>query len=283
MKPSSNQPSPIGETLDLPTVGRLIGMFAGLSAGQRVDAATTRRAIADQLARIIDADVWMWARSRMPTEVAQPVIFDSIEGGFRDEAERAAFICALYDPAISEAYNRSLQIDAGMQVPGGDGDDHPPRTRPLDTIMPDGSPQREQWRTRTGLSDGIVCMVPLGGPSWSGIGFHRREGRTPFTMREIDIVHLVMAQLGPLHRAGTDVPANSDVLFQFRPRERQVLLYLIAGDSTKQIAAKLGLSHHTVGDYVKVIYRRLRVSTRAELLRLFMPGGQPARPPSFRD
>jgi len=52
------------------------------------------------------------------------------------------------------------------------------------------------------------------------------------------------------------------------PRERQTLERLLAGDSEKQIASKLKLSHNTVHHYVKSIHRHFDVSSRAELLNL---------------
>jgi DNA-binding NarL/FixJ family response regulator len=41
---------------------------------------------------------------------------------------------------------------------------------------------------------------------------------------------------------------------------------LLAGDSEKQVAAKLGLSQHTIHVYVKALYKHFKVATRAELL-----------------
>ena len=41
---------------------------------------------------------------------------------------------------------------------------------------------------------------------------------------------------------------------------------LLAGDSEKQVAAKLGLSRHTIHVYVKQLYKHYEVSSRAELL-----------------
>ena len=41
---------------------------------------------------------------------------------------------------------------------------------------------------------------------------------------------------------------------------------LLEGDAEKQVAAKLGLSKHTVHEYVKMIYQQLGVSSRSELL-----------------
>ncbi len=50
------------------------------------------------------------------------------------------------------------------------------------------------------------------------------------------------------------------------PRQAETLERLLAGDGEKQIAAKLGLSRHTVHEYVKSLYRRFGVSSRGELL-----------------
>ena len=46
---------------------------------------------------------------------------------------------------------------------------------------------------------------------------------------------------------------------------------MLHGASEKAIASQLGLSRHTVHDYVKQIYRRFDVSSRAELLARFIP------------
>ena len=50
------------------------------------------------------------------------------------------------------------------------------------------------------------------------------------------------------------------------PRLRQTMHSLLAGDSEKQAAAKLGVSPHTVHVYVKSLYKRYKVSSRGELL-----------------
>lgn len=53
------------------------------------------------------------------------------------------------------------------------------------------------------------------------------------------------------------------------PRQRQVLACLLHGDSAKQVARRLGLSVHTVNEYVKALYRRFNVQSRAELMARF--------------
>jgi DNA-binding NarL/FixJ family response regulator len=49
-------------------------------------------------------------------------------------------------------------------------------------------------------------------------------------------------------------------------RMEQTLRSLLVGDSEKQVAAKLGLSQNTVHVYVKALYKKYGVSSRAELL-----------------
>lgn len=49
-------------------------------------------------------------------------------------------------------------------------------------------------------------------------------------------------------------------------RERETLEGLLSGASEKEIASRLGLSVHTVHQYVKSIYRRLEVTSRAQLM-----------------
>ncbi|MFD1875690.1 LuxR C-terminal-related transcriptional regulator [Hymenobacter bucti] len=60
-------------------------------------------------------------------------------------------------------------------------------------------------------------------------------------------------------------PAGSSV--DLTARERQVLEGLVDGLSEKQVAARLELSTQTVHSYIKQLYRKLHVRSRAELVR----------------
>ncbi len=53
-------------------------------------------------------------------------------------------------------------------------------------------------------------------------------------------------------------------------RQRQVLEFLLAGDGEKQVAAKLGISKNTVHNYVTALYRHFDVSSRSELMAIFI-------------
>jgi DNA-binding NarL/FixJ family response regulator len=50
------------------------------------------------------------------------------------------------------------------------------------------------------------------------------------------------------------------------PRMRDTLDALMTGASEKEIAARLGVSPHTVHQYVKALYRRFEVTSRPELM-----------------
>jgi DNA-binding CsgD family transcriptional regulator len=60
------------------------------------------------------------------------------------------------------------------------------------------------------------------------------------------------------------------------PRHGQTLERLLAGDSEKQIATRLGVSRNTIHVYVTALYRHFNVSSRGELLARFVrqPAGQ---------
>ena len=51
---------------------------------------------------------------------------------------------------------------------------------------------------------------------------------------------------------------------QLTDRESEVLLRVAKGYTLPEIGVQLGLSRHTIADYVKQIYRKLNVSSRAE-------------------
>ena len=58
--------------------------------------------------------------------------------------------------------------------------------------------------------------------------------------------------------------ANAMPEVQLTERETEVLLRVAKGYTLPEIGVQLGLSRHTIADYVKQIYRKLNVSSRAE-------------------
>ncbi len=62
-----------------------------------------------------------------------------------------------------------------------------------------------------------------------------------------------------------EIEAN---LLHLTPRESEVLRLIAKGYSVKESAKLMDISHHTVSGYIKEIYRKLHVNSRAEAASL---------------
>ncbi|MGH3127689.1 MAG: response regulator transcription factor, partial [Gaiellaceae bacterium] len=63
---------------------------------------------------------------------------------------------------------------------------------------------------------------------------------------------------------------------ELTPQELQIALQVAEGKTNKEVGAALFLSHKTVEFHLSRIYRKLDISSRAELIRRFVEGGVPA-------
>jgi DNA-binding CsgD family transcriptional regulator len=132
-------------------------------------------------------------------------------------------------------------------------------------LIPDrrwyGSPFVHDYRKRWRLDDSIYGGTRSVDGNYAGIGLFRAWGRRPFDEEDARLAELFAEGCkGAVFASGGRLrPALS-------PRQEQTLQCLLTGDSAKQIAHKLGISVHTVGDYVKSVYRAHHVNSRAELL-----------------
>lgn len=95
-----------------------------------------------------------------------------------------------------------------------------------------------------------------------------RDGR--FGKRHWRMIELFLDEARPFIHPEKAQEAERQLDKPLSPRLRQVLECLLRGDGTKQVAARLGLSIHTVNDYTKELHRRFGVSSRSELLALFV-------------
>jgi DNA-binding CsgD family transcriptional regulator len=223
-----------------------------------------KRMLLEGLARLVEADMWLWSTAvfnpHIPGDVAS---VSMVDGGWIDGQERGRVLRCLNDPKLcattasvfESVRERHVTIDREFV--------------PLDT---DRRNIEVAFRAG-GIGHFLLSFYPLGDTANSGCGFYRRLDGPPFTDRDRAVVHVVLSQVDWLHRLGLDAPAKDTVL-QLSRREREVIAFLLVGDSQKQVARKLRLSEHTVGDYVKQIYKRFAVNSRAELLAHFISGGQ---------
>lgn len=108
----------------------------------------------------------------------------------------------------------------------------------------------------------------------STLWVHRGIGADPFTPRERRLLSLMHDQVAVLvggALAGGEEPGVRDL----PRRPRQVLGYLLEGLSEKEIATELGLSKPTIHEHATRIYRHFDVSSRAELLAIFIGRNRP--------
>ena len=82
-----------------------------------------------------------------------------------------------------------------------------------------------------------------------------------------------------LELQGSDLELAPTPLRVLTPREREVARAVVDGLSDRQIGEHLVLSHHTVRQHVRQIYRKLGVDSRVALTRLLLT----TRPPEVRE
>jgi len=113
--------------------------------------------------------------------------------------------------------------------------------------------------------------------------FKRAAGDRPFTVEERELVHLFRSESDWIFRRESGPPRHlADGL---TPREQETLGLLLTEASEKEMAARLGISPHTVHDHVKKLYRKLGVGSRAALMALAFssePDGGAAAAPLTR-
>lgn len=154
----------------------------------------------------------------------------------------------------------------------------------LDRLFPrqhwHNSPTYCDFWQKLHLDDCIQAGVMLGGEGAQPTdGFHvrisRPAGHAPFTPRQWKLVQILFDELRWMYAP----PANPSPLEKLPSRLRRVAEHLRQGLSEKEVASQLGLSRHTVHDYVKQLYRQFTVSSRAELMAhlLASPASAPAR------
>ena len=129
-----------------------------------------------------------------------------------------------------------------------------------------------------GLDHGMMCYqsLPVVRGVVSGVSLWRAAGEREVGPRDRALIREAYAAIsqmlgGPLARPSEPSPAD------LAPRVRQVLRCLLEGDGDKQIAARLGLTRHTVNQYTKTVFQHFRVESRAELLARWVRRGHPAR------
>ena len=147
----------------------------------------------------------------------------------------------------------------------------------IDLGLPDGSGITlirvlDEFRAMQGKSTTIIVSTVMNDDE--SIFTAIRSGADGYLLKEETLENLV----GMLQGIREDKPPLSPaiamrLLTHFRakpeddllaPRERQVLQLLAKGFTVQRVADMLGITHNTASGYVKDIYRKLNVNSRAE-------------------
>jgi DNA-binding CsgD family transcriptional regulator len=131
------------------------------------------------------------------------------------------------------------------------------------------SPAFCEYLRPSGVDDGMISLVLVSDGMAHGIALFRPPGEPRFSSRDRRILHLFHTELAR-HLNGDLAPPGCDPISRLPPRLRQVLVCLLEGDSESQVAPRMGITPATTHQYVKALYRRLGVSTRAELMAQFV-------------
>jgi DNA-binding CsgD family transcriptional regulator len=142
-------------------------------------------------------------------------------------------------------------------------------TRTRRQLVPDAVWYRsdsQALRRLNGVDHQITSVYQLSdGEGISVACLQRAVGEHDFSPREQRLLNFFHAEIGRLIGRQL-VSATEPGRENLSPRLRQTLACLLEGDSEKQVAARLGISHATAHQYVTALYRRFAVRSRAELL-----------------
>ncbi len=116
-----------------------------------------------------------------------------------------------------------------------------------------------------------VMAVPIHVDRRFLVSFVLNRGGSAFTDRERDLAEVMRPHLANLYRLGVaiektrDLPADAPfdrAAAPLTPREREVLDWVAAGKTNRDVAAILGASPRTVEKHLERVYEKLGVETR---------------------
>jgi DNA-binding CsgD family transcriptional regulator len=146
-------------------------------------------------------------------------------------------------------------------------------TKRIDDLLPDGAFRRtplfNEYYRKIGIDHAMAVPVHVDGRFL--VSFVLNRSGTPFSERDRDLAEVIRPHLANLYRLAVarertrDLPSDAPfdrAAAPLTPREREVLDWVAAGKTNRDIAAILGASPRTVEKHLERIYEKLGVETR---------------------
>jgi DNA-binding CsgD family transcriptional regulator len=229
--------------------------------------AARQRELLNGLQTILSADAWLWFAGEVrPSIGADSPSSGLLYEGFQNEQDPIEILQSVCRPLVEAAFT--------PEIPQGRADETPAVLVDINPVNGNGRGPTCVKACDVFVGDHITSLkcCPRDG-TYSGVSFHRRNGRPAFSSRERALVEMLFQQVAWLHSTPTEASLTGGLAL-LSPREREVMCLLLDGQTRKDVARQLMLSTHTVADYFKQIYAKLDVSSRAELMARFIHGNR---------
>lgn len=227
-----------------------------------------KRVLLRGLASLVGADAWYAAMLRVMDSGGEAVPLELLHEGFTP-AQLAAYTEGRDDRQRPPAELAALRVKY-------DQSNGRPFTCTRQDLVDDvawyASEHYRHYAPMVGVDQFMFANDPVADEQLCVVwGFFRHLGGSAFGERERRLAHLVLSESRWLRRDRLSGEVGDGVA-SLSPRYRTVLRLLLEGMTEKEIARHLHRSPHTVHEYVKAIYRALRVTSRSELIRRFTTG-----------
>jgi DNA-binding CsgD family transcriptional regulator len=229
-----------------------------------------KRHLMEGLCDLVDADYWAWVQAAELEPGKFPVYVGFLSGRF-SEALLAEF---LQIQAHSEMIRWTIPLATELRASGRHVTRNVQDQFDYEEFL---SSEVGQWWSRAGIEPRCIAFRPLQDGSATGIGLYRKTGRALFCDREARIMHILLTEVPWLHEMGWPEDRCATIPDLSR-RCWLVHEMLLQGFNRDSISSHLGLSRHTVDDYVKEVYRHLGVRSQSELIARFHRGDGADRP-----
>lgn len=223
-----------------------------------------KAALMHQVAERIGADRWIWLVTRFTDDGVMMSLSFMQHGHSEREVALLMESAAETNPPLIEHKPMIELLRQQTHI-----------TRRRHELVPDEawyeSTSYRLYRKPMGLNEFVYSLRKLPNSLFSGVGFHRNDGRAAFTEDQAALVHALFASADALHTM--DLPdTNGADIMDLPPRVRTTFGLLLEGFSRKQIAEHLGVSPNTVAEYSSRVYKHFRVRGQRELMGRFRNG-----------